>query len=70
MESTNLEDSELYAERSTQEREQLRKQFNEETQASWDHYQATGLHLTDEEMDAWVAKLVAGEDAPMPECHT
>jgi predicted transcriptional regulator len=70
MESTNPENPELHPQQSAQEREQLRKQFNEDAQASWDHYQATGLHLTDEEMYAWVAKLLAGEDAPMPEYHT
>lgn len=37
---------------------------------SWQHYQQTGLHLTGEEMDVWLAKLEAGEhDAPMPQCH-
>jgi predicted transcriptional regulator len=70
MESTNLEDSELYPERSAQERDRLRKQFREEANAAWEEYQATGLHLTGEEVDLWLSKLAAGEDAPMPECHT
>jgi predicted transcriptional regulator len=37
--------------------------------AAWNHYQATGLHLTAEEADAWLAKLEAGENAETPECH-
>ena len=37
---------------------------------SWQHYQETGLHLSGEEMDVWLARLEAGEhDAPMPQCH-
>ena len=32
-------------------------------------YQATGLHITMEEADAWLAKLEAGQDVEPPECH-
>jgi predicted transcriptional regulator len=34
------------------------------------HYDATGLHVTQEEMEEWIDRLVAGEDAPPPQCHT
>jgi predicted transcriptional regulator len=51
-------------------REEKRQSFREDAQASWEHYQRTGLHLTGEEVDAWLAKLEAGEDAELPECHT
>lgn len=37
--------------------------------ATWVTHQATGLHATAEEVDAWLAKLEAGEDAAAPECH-
>ena len=37
---------------------------------AWEHYSTTGLHVTAEEVDAWLAKLEAGEDAEPPECHT
>lgn len=47
------------------ERESLR----EDALAAWESYQTTGLHLTEEEADEWLAKLEAGEDAPLPECH-
>ncbi len=70
MESTNLEHPELYPKLSAEERELRRKQFCEEADAAWEAYKANGLHLTGEEVDAWLAKLEAGEDAPMPECHT
>jgi predicted transcriptional regulator len=50
-------------------REERREQLRMEALASWEHYQTTGLHVTDEEMDEWLAKLEAGEDAPPPACH-
>jgi len=50
-------------------REEKREQFRLETLAAWEDYQRTGLHVTDEEMDEWLAKLEAGEDAPPPVCH-
>ncbi len=50
-------------------REEKREQLRLETIASWEHYKRTGLHVTDEEMDEWLAKLEAGEDAPPPACH-
>lgn len=37
--------------------------------AAWDAYQATGLHVTSEEAETWLARLEAGEDAAAPECH-
>ena len=36
---------------------------------AWKEYQATGLHATREEADAWLARLEAGEDVEPPECH-
>ncbi len=50
-------------------REEKREQFRLDTLASWEEFQRTGLHLTEREVDEWVSKLEAGEDAPMPECH-
>ncbi len=40
-----------------------------ELDASWEHYQRTGLHVTLEEVDTWLARLQAGERVPPPECH-
>jgi predicted transcriptional regulator len=51
-------------------REEQRLQFYRDGQASWEDYQRTGLHLTHDEVDAWLARLEAGEDVPPPECHT
>jgi len=51
------------------DREEKRAQYLSDGISSWEHYQETGLHLTGPEMDAWLAKLANGEDAPPPECH-
>lgn len=51
------------------EREEKREQLRQDAQAAWAQYQATGLHATAEEADAWLAKLEAGEDAAPPPCH-
>ncbi len=50
-------------------REEKREQSRQDAVTAWEHYQRTGLHVTEEEADAWLAKLEAGEDAPIPECH-
>ncbi len=51
------------------EREEKCEQFRQAALAAWTHYQATGLHATAEEADAWLAKLEAGKDAAPPKCH-
>ncbi len=51
------------------EREEKREQFRQDALAAWDHYQATGKHVTAAEADKWLAKLEAGKDAPPPTCH-
>ena len=50
-------------------REEKREQFRRDALAAWDAYQATGLHATAEEADAWLARLEAGEPAETPQCH-
>ena len=51
------------------EREEKREQFRHDALAAWTYYQTTGLHVTAEEADAWMAKLEAGKDAAPPKCH-
>ena len=51
------------------EREERREQLRQDAQAAWAHYLATGLHVTGEEADTWLAKLEAGEDTASPPCH-
>ena len=51
------------------EREEKRDAFRQDAIKAWDAYQATGLHATFEEADAWLTKLEAGQDVEPPECH-
>ena len=51
------------------EREEKREAFKQEAIRAWEQYQQTGLHVTLEEADAWLAKLEAGEKAEPPKCH-
>lgn len=52
------------------EREEKREQFREEAAARWRDYEATGLHVTDEEAQAWLTRLAGGEKPPLPKPHT
>lgn len=47
------------------EREKLRQ----ELAADWDHLQATGLHLDEEDVDAWLTSLERGQNTDLPELH-
>jgi predicted transcriptional regulator len=51
------------------EREEQRESFSRNALLAWDDYQQTGRHLTFEEADAWLAKLEAGDEAELPDCH-
>lgn len=51
------------------DREEKREAFRQDAINAWAEYQETGLHVTLEEADAWLARLEAGEDAEPPECH-
>jgi len=49
--------------------EAIRNQLIQEVLAAWFHYRATGLHTTAEEIDAWLEKLEASDEAEVPQCH-
>lgn len=51
------------------EQEEQRERLRQDALAAWANYQATGLHVTAEEADAWLARLEAGEDADPPIPH-
>lgn len=51
------------------DREEKRESFRQDTLKAWEAYRTTGLHLTAEEADAWLAKLEQGNDIDPPECH-
>lgn len=51
------------------EREEKREALRQDAIKAWDEYQATGLHVTLEEADAWLEKLESGQEVEPPECH-
>ena len=51
------------------EREEKREQLRQDALAAWEVYQLTGLHVTSEDADAWLAKLETSKRALMPKCH-
>ncbi len=51
------------------EREEKREALRQDTLKAWEEYQATGLHVTAEEADAWLVQLAEGNDIEPPECH-
>jgi predicted transcriptional regulator len=55
--------------RTVKMKKEIREQFRNDALAAWAEYQATGLHAAAEEVDAWLARLEAGEDAEPPDCH-
>lgn len=61
MESTSSSGLEL----ENQSKEQLHRDLLD----ARNHYQSTGLHLTHEQVEAWLAKRESGENARLPECH-
>ncbi|MDI5933139.1 CopG family ribbon-helix-helix protein [Halomonas kalidii] len=50
-------------------REEKRESFKQDALHAWEEYQRSGLHLTQEDADAWLARLEAGEDVEIPACH-
>ena len=51
------------------DREEKRESFRRDAVVAWGVYQATGLHVTHNEADDWLARLEAGNDVEPPECH-
>ena len=51
------------------EREEKREALRQATLQAWQAYQTTGLHVTGDEADAWLAKLAEGQDVEPPQCH-
>ena len=51
------------------EREEKREAFRQDAIKAWNDYQATGLHVSQEEADGWLDKVEAGDDIEPPKCH-
>jgi len=43
--------------------------LRQDTLKAWQHYQATGLHASAAEVNAWLAQLAEGHDVEPPACH-
>ena len=48
------------------EREESREVFRAAALEAWHQYQFTGLHVTHDDADDWLARLQAGENAAIP----
>ena len=51
------------------EHEEAEEALRQEALASWEDYQATGLHVTHEEMRAWLLSVGTDKQLPLPEPH-
>ena len=51
------------------DREEKREALRQEAKAAHEQYMLTGLHLTGEEVDAWLDALAEGSDVEPPKCH-
>lgn len=51
------------------DREEKREAFRQDTLKAWEEYRTTGLHVTADEADAWLAELEQGNDIEPPACH-
>ena len=52
------------------EREEKREVLRQEALAAHEHYVRTGLHLTNADVVEWMDKIIQGERADLPQCHT
>ncbi len=51
------------------DREEKREAFRQDALKAWEEYRTTGLHVTADEADAWLAQLEQGNDIAPPACH-
>ena len=50
--------------------DERRAAFHADASKAWRDYQATGQHATFGEVEGWLSRLEAGEDAAPPESHS
>ncbi len=51
------------------DREEKRQAFRQDAQQAWNEYQATGLHVTGDEVTAWLETWGTDDEKAAPECH-
>ncbi|MFC2252631.1 hypothetical protein ACETRX_23545 [Labrys portucalensis] len=49
--------------------EEKRQAFYDDVRKAWDEYQATGLHVTGEEVAAWLETWGTDDNKASPVCH-
>ena len=51
------------------DREEKREGFLRDTMKAWEAFRESGLHVTADEADAWMAQLEQGHDVEPPDAH-
>jgi len=51
------------------EREEKREALKRDTLKAWKEFHTTGLHVTAEEADQWLASWGTEDERPAPACH-
>ncbi len=51
------------------EREEKRETFRQDTLKAWEEFQETGLHVTGDEVIAWLETWGDDNEKAAPECH-
>ena len=50
-------------------REEAREALNQETLSAWNHFQETGLHVTGDDVNAWIESWGTKDELPPPKCR-
>ena len=51
------------------DREEARQEFSAEAAAAWSRYRHDGIHLSGDEVGAWLSTWGTDDEAGAPECH-
>ncbi len=50
-------------------REEAREALNQDALSSWNHFQETGLHVTGDEVNAWIESWGTKDELQPPKCR-
>lgn len=53
-----------------EQQQAAREAFRLDTLKAWEEFKATGLHVTQEEAEAWLTSLGTEHELPVPTPHT
>jgi predicted transcriptional regulator len=51
------------------DREERREAFKQDALNAWEDYRETGLHVTSDEVERWLASWGTDDETPPPRCH-